>query len=150
LIVQAYLSLPNGRRNLQIGLEGGPSWINSDQYEINAKAEGTPSPEVMRGAMLRTILRERFKLMAHLETKEVPVYALNISKGGFKLQPLQDGSCDPPDPSIRDHFAAHRTGLMRCCNPARSPLAAWPWSLQSRVVQVRQSMHSRQISRNSR
>ena len=54
LIIQAYLSLPNGRRNLQIGMEGGPSWISSEQYEINAKAEGTPSPEVMRGPMLRT------------------------------------------------------------------------------------------------
>ena len=99
LIIQAYLSLPNGRRNLQIGIEGGPSWINSEQYEINAKAEGTPGAEVMRGPMLRAILQERFKLTAHSEAKEVPVYTLSAAKGGFKLQPLQDGRCDPPDPS---------------------------------------------------
>src|SRR5215471_13360014 len=36
LIVQAYLSLPNGRRINQTSMEGGPAWINSDQYEINA------------------------------------------------------------------------------------------------------------------
>jgi uncharacterized protein (TIGR03435 family) len=38
-IVQAYLSLPNGRRNNQISMEGGPSWINSDQYEIESRRD---------------------------------------------------------------------------------------------------------------
>jgi uncharacterized protein (TIGR03435 family) len=97
LIVQAYLSLPNGRRINQTSMEGGPAWINSDQYEINAKAEGTPSEEIMRGPMLRAILEDRFRLRTRSETREVPVYALTVAKSGFRLQRLEDGSCDPPD-----------------------------------------------------
>src|SRR5262245_52687518 len=71
LIAQAYLSLPDGRRNLQITIDGGPAWINSDQYEINAVADGTPSQEIMRSTMLQAILEDRFGLKSHRETREV-------------------------------------------------------------------------------
>jgi uncharacterized protein (TIGR03435 family) len=43
--------------------------------------------------MLRTLLEERFKLKIHRETKEMPVYALTVSKSGLKLSPLKDGGC---------------------------------------------------------
>src|SRR5215475_4376056 len=97
LISQAYLTRPDGTRNPQIAMEGGPAWINSDQYEINAKAEGTPSDEMMRGRMLQFLLEDRFRLKAHSETRDVPVYALTVLKGGLTLQRLEDGSCDPRD-----------------------------------------------------
>ncbi len=47
--------------------------------------------------MLQTLLEERFKLKVHWETKEVPVYALTVAKGGPKLQPFKEGSCIPLD-----------------------------------------------------
>src|SRR5215471_9805337 len=71
----------------------------------------------MRGPMLRTILRERFKLNTHSETKEVPVYTLNVAKGGFKLQPLQDGSCNPPDPSHPRPLRSTADGLVEVLQP---------------------------------
>ncbi len=43
-------------------IEGGPAWINSDRYVINAKAEGTPGPAIMRGPMLQALLKYRFQL----------------------------------------------------------------------------------------
>jgi uncharacterized protein (TIGR03435 family) len=43
--------------------------------------------------MLQALLEERFKLKVHWETKEVPVYALTVAKGGPKLQPFKEGSC---------------------------------------------------------
>jgi uncharacterized protein (TIGR03435 family) len=71
---------------------GGPEWINSEGYDIEAKAEGNPSPEQMQ-RMMQTLLEDRFKLRAHRETKELPVYALTVAKGGLKLPEPKEGSC---------------------------------------------------------
>jgi bla regulator protein blaR1 len=54
---------------------GGPAWINVDRFDITAKAEGTPPPDQMN-LMLRSLLAERFKLVARPETRELPVYYL--------------------------------------------------------------------------
>jgi bla regulator protein blaR1 len=74
---------------------GGPAWISSDRYQINAKVEGDPGDALMRGPMLQALLEDRFKLKVHRETREVPVYALTVAKGGPKLQPFKEGSCAP-------------------------------------------------------
>jgi uncharacterized protein (TIGR03435 family) len=76
-------------------IEGGPSWTNSDRYSIQATAEGAPSLEIMRGLMLQALLEDRFQLKIHQETRQVPVYALTVAKGGPKLQPTREGSCVP-------------------------------------------------------
>jgi len=78
-------------------LEGGPSWIRSERYEINAKAEGAPGPGTMNGPLMRALLEERLKLKVHREAREVPVYALTVAKGGLRLTPFQPGSCTPID-----------------------------------------------------
>jgi len=57
------------------GIVGGPQWMDDDRYDINAKADGTWSPQRMR-EMLRSLLVERFKLVAHSETRAMPTYAL--------------------------------------------------------------------------
>jgi uncharacterized protein (TIGR03435 family) len=77
---------------------GGPSWVESDRYEIDAKAEGNPPREQLL-AMLQPLLAERFHLQTHRETRELPVYALVVSKGGSKLPSPQDGSCTKQDPN---------------------------------------------------
>jgi uncharacterized protein (TIGR03435 family) len=79
---------------IPIPIEGGPAWINSDSYLINAKAEGTPNPEMMMGPMMQVLLEDRFKLKIRRETREVPVYALTVAKAGPKLQRVK-GSCAP-------------------------------------------------------
>ena len=65
-------------------LSGGPDWISSQGYDIEAKAEGTPSNAEMQ-KMMQTLLEDRFKLKYHRETKELPVYTLAAGKGGLKL-----------------------------------------------------------------
>jgi uncharacterized protein (TIGR03435 family) len=72
---------------------GGPAWIDSDFYEVDAKAAGPEHVAVMEGPMLRTLLEERFKVVTHREAREAPVYDLTLSKGGLKLQPLKEGRC---------------------------------------------------------
>lgn len=53
-------------------IEGGPSWINSERYSINAEAVGNPSAAVMKGPMLQSLLAERFQLKTHLESRDDP------------------------------------------------------------------------------
>jgi uncharacterized protein (TIGR03435 family) len=76
-------------------IEGGPAWVKSDRYQVTAKAEGTPGQEMMRGPMLQALLEERFQLKIHRETREVPVYALTVAKGGPKLQESDEATCRP-------------------------------------------------------
>jgi len=74
---------------------GGPAWIHSDGYQIEAKAEGNPGIGLMNGPMLQALLEDRFKLKVHRETREIPVYGLTTANGGPKLRPFIEGSCEP-------------------------------------------------------
>lgn len=65
-------------------IKGGPGWVDSDLYDMNAKAERPSSGEELH-MMLRNLLMERFKLQLHHETKEMPVYVLSTDAGGAKL-----------------------------------------------------------------
>jgi uncharacterized protein (TIGR03435 family) len=88
-------------------ITGGPAWINTDLWSIEATAEGS-----MRGdrfpLMLQTLLEDRFQLKIHRETREGSVYELTVLDTGSKLRPTKEGSCIPielkkptavPDPS---------------------------------------------------
>jgi uncharacterized protein (TIGR03435 family) len=78
LIGQAYRIKP-------FQIVGGPSWLGSDLFEITAKAEGTADFDKVM-LMLQSLLAERFQLVIRRETKEMPVYALLVAKGGPKLK----------------------------------------------------------------
>ena len=71
-------------------LFGGPKWIDSDHYDIDGKAESrVPRDQVM--LMLQSLLAERFKVKVHRETRELPVYALTITKNGPKMPRATEG-----------------------------------------------------------
>jgi len=75
-------------------MEGGPSWMQSEFYSVSAKAEAPPAhPQTMLGPMLQALLEERFKLKTHREMRETPVFAMTLSKGGLKVQPLGQVAC---------------------------------------------------------
>src|SRR5262249_25279795 len=80
LIQAAYVIFATGsRRSLDTlqstTIEGGPDWITTERYTIEAKAEGEPTSVVMHGPMLQALLEDRFKLRIRHETRDVPVYA---------------------------------------------------------------------------
>jgi len=75
---------------------GGPVWVTSQCFQIDAVADGSPSDDHVF-AMLRSLLGDRFQLKAHTQKKELPVYLLLPIKNGPKLPPPKDGSCWPPD-----------------------------------------------------
>ncbi len=76
---------------------GGPDWMNSSGFDIEAKAEGNPSRSQI-WLMLRSLLEDRFKLKVHRETRLMPAYALTIAKGGLKLPKAAEGDCIDPAP----------------------------------------------------
>jgi uncharacterized protein (TIGR03435 family) len=109
----AYLVFPTGQPNapvspnvLQMPISGGPSWLNSDRYTIDAKAEQRVNIEMMKGPMMQALLEDRFGLKLHREAKEIPAFALTVGPGGPKLRPAKEGACvaydrnnPPPAPS---------------------------------------------------
>jgi uncharacterized protein (TIGR03435 family) len=99
-IRMAYLEFANGRQNPPepVPISGGPAWIGSERYQINAKPEGAASPLAMRGPMLQALLEDRFKLKLHREVKHVAVYELTLSKGSPRLELAKKGSCFTLDP----------------------------------------------------
>jgi uncharacterized protein (TIGR03435 family) len=64
---------------------GGPSWIETDTFVINARAEEPVDDDAAIMAMLRTLMQERFKLDAHRESRVLPAYVLEVAKKGPKL-----------------------------------------------------------------
>lgn len=65
---------------------GAPAWIESERYDVEAKAEGTPSRDQMRGPMLQALIEDRFNAVVHGETRELPVYFLTVARNGSKVR----------------------------------------------------------------
>lgn len=78
---------------------GGPDWLNSDGYDIIATTKGSPSPDDRR-VMMKTLLRDRFKLTFHSEKRDLPIYALVVQRADGRLGPglkrIPDDECSPP------------------------------------------------------
>lgn len=84
LVMQAF--------NLQdFQVTGGPAWFDKDRWDLTAKAPDgvNTKPDVLRG-MLQELLTERFRIATHLESKQMTVLALSVSKSGSKLKPHGD------------------------------------------------------------
>lgn len=88
----------------------GPRWLNGDRFDIVAKSpEGVPDSALK--PMLQALLKERFKLSAHLTAREMPVYFLEIAKSAVKMPrfPAHDGGLNGP--SDQYHGAAMMRGI---------------------------------------
>lgn len=73
--------------DLHLGqITGGPSWLQSERYDVTAKPEkpGRPSGEQLK-VMVRGLLGDRFHLAFHHEQRELPVYAITVAKSGLKM-----------------------------------------------------------------
>ena len=73
---------------------GGPDWVRTQRFDINARADGNPSPESM-AAMLRQLLADRFRLKVRTEPREVDVYALVVDRPDRRLGPgMKESTAD--------------------------------------------------------
>jgi uncharacterized protein (TIGR03435 family) len=92
LIVYAY-------RLRTFQLASGPSWLGSDRFDIQARPPENAKPD--NPAMTRALLRDRFKLVVHTETKQEQVYALVVDRPDGRLGPQLKPStkdCQPSQP----------------------------------------------------
>src|SRR5262245_38175567 len=67
-------------------LVGVPEWVNTSRFDILATTAGSASVEQMR-LMLRGLMADRFGLVVHMETREVPVYALRLARSDGQFGP---------------------------------------------------------------
>jgi uncharacterized protein (TIGR03435 family) len=83
-------------------VRGGPDWVRSERYTIEAVADPSADGPTMSRTMLLALLERRFKLRAHVETEQVPAYALVVAPGGLKIRPSEQDSCIsyPADPTV--------------------------------------------------
>ena len=72
---------------------GGPDWVSTDRFDIAATAPDGAPPEQTR-AMVRTLLKDRFKLVVHMETRDTPIYALVKARADGRLGPKLDAIDD--------------------------------------------------------
>jgi hypothetical protein len=126
----AYLLLPGGSfvgKNLSVRrlvmeaydvgsfqVSGGPGWIDSERYDIEAKAEGLAKADQLR-LVMQALLADRFKLEVHRKTKDLPIYALVAGRKGAKIR-LTVETIPAGSASCRDHGSRV---IFRCLNLQR-------------------------------
>ena len=87
----------------------GPAWLGSERFDIVATMpEGAKKDDAPE--MLKTLLEDRFKLQAHMETQDRPVYELVVGKGGSKLK-------ESPAPPPVDEDVPLKPGQMNIETP---------------------------------
>ena len=76
---------------------GAPDWMDKEQFDITAVAEGEAPPTVAQWKeMVQNLLADRFALLFHHDQKVLPVLLLTVSKGGPKLKPSAADPGAPP------------------------------------------------------
>jgi uncharacterized protein (TIGR03435 family) len=117
---------------------GGPDWIGSKSYDIQAKVTGTdPSDphqltKAQRTQAMQALLADRFKLAVHTETKEASLYVLTVAKGGPKLTASKPSDAPalppnlPPGAVVRNYptDGPPRGGTMRMSGPGNLTVTA--------------------------
>ena len=90
--VKQLIQIAYGVEDYQV--TGGPSWLSTQWYDVQAKAPNPDADKAQMSLMLQSLLADRFKLQLRRDTVAIPVFALVIDKGdkgAFKLRPLKEG-----------------------------------------------------------
>ncbi len=92
-------------------ISGGPSWLDTDRYEIMAKPPaGADTSEAAKRLRTQSLLADRFHLVFHRQTKELPVLVLTVGKNGPKG--LHEATTERPDfVSNGHHLSAQRLSM---------------------------------------
>jgi uncharacterized protein (TIGR03435 family) len=83
------LGVEDGKR-----VRGGPDWVRSEHYTIDAVAADAADAASMMGPMLRALLEKRFQLKSHIETEQMPAWNLIVASSGLKIKPVKTDAVD--------------------------------------------------------
>jgi uncharacterized protein (TIGR03435 family) len=99
-------------------IAGGPAWLESDRFDLAAKAdaEATPTEEQWK-IMLQNLLADRFKLAFHRNRKDLSVYALQVGQDGPKL--IKSAG----DPGALPDLFFRELGVLSATNTSMADLA---------------------------
>ncbi len=89
---------------------GGPSWLDSDRFDVVANAPAKTSPADLQ-LMLRSLLVERFHVAVHTDERMRPVYALTVDKSGPRMKETPEPSDRSGCTGGRENGMAHRVCL---------------------------------------
>jgi uncharacterized protein (TIGR03435 family) len=91
MLLQWTFDIPESR------IYGAPAWLDSTTYDIEAKSDPSVDEQLasmepgqarsQKMAMLQALLAQRFQLVTHTETRDLPVFDLVLAKGGPKFKP---------------------------------------------------------------
>lgn len=95
-------------------VRGGPSWMSTEKFTVEATADATADRATLLGPMLRAFLEDRFKLRTHRDHEERAMYALVVAPGGLKVTPMPADSCRVFDRNAPS--ADQSNGLPPCGN----------------------------------
>ena len=98
---------------------GAPGWINTERYSIRAKPPAGTPPAAM-SVMMLNLLRDRFQLATHLETREQPIFHLMIARSDGRLGPnltLTSAACQA---TIANREEAMKRGAPPLFDPSDS------------------------------
>jgi uncharacterized protein (TIGR03435 family) len=111
----------------RLQLIGGPPWIDSDEYSIEAKPKTGSTAAEVHGPMLQSLLEDRFGLKIHAEIRETPVYFLTLARPGAKPLFQKNDTCllvDVLEPPEKPGPNGSRSGPRRCWESQESPSPA--------------------------
>lgn len=103
-VARAYATPP-------IDMVGLPDWARTERYDLEATASlSNPTPE-QRATMIRRMLENRFKFIAHIENREQPVYDLVVARNDKRLGPsIKPSEADCIAKAAADRSAVEATG----------------------------------------
>jgi uncharacterized protein (TIGR03435 family) len=106
LIQWAYGNFAEARFNPSASapISGGPTWINTERFQIDAASDVPQKNGTMNGPMLRALLEDRFHLVIRRESKETSVYSLTVARGAVPKMPHSTGNCITFDPEHPPQF----------------------------------------------
>ena len=108
--VRGLIAFAHGVHAAQV--HGGPEWVDTEPYDVIAKAEDTAASPDQIKAMLRTLLADRFKLAVHHQTQELPVYALVVGKNGSKMREAGDNEKTYLSFAGKGHLVCTRVNML--------------------------------------
>jgi uncharacterized protein (TIGR03435 family) len=80
-------------------ISGAPNWIDSERYDITARADASAPEKQIMGPMLQALLESRFRLKLRRQLKQLPVLNLTAKAAGARLKKSNAADCAGGQPS---------------------------------------------------